>query len=129
MIDLTFIHTYDPVVLFYKFGYRHRFPNEFEGGFRVDPGKVAYYALGLGFAVNPRVTLSTSFTGQYIGDDRVNGVRVPTGVREPMYLRFAATIVRDKQNRCGRPRTVEPFVSIGMTDWASDSWFGVSWTR
>ena len=130
-MDLTFIHTYDPVVVFYGFGYRHRFPNEFEGGIEVNPGKQALYRLGLGFAVNPRVTLSASFYGSYIGDDRINDVRVAGGIREPMYLRFAATIVRDK-DQCGTARskrTVEPFFRIGMTDEASDALVGVSWTR
>jgi len=130
-MDLTCIHTYDPVVVFYGLGYRHRFPNEFEGGIKVDPGKQALYRIGFGFAVNPRVTLSASFLGSYIGDDRVNDVRVAGGIREPMYLRFASTIVRDKDRprTDGPPRTVEPFVRLGMTDEAVDALIGVSWTR
>jgi hypothetical protein len=129
--DLTFIHTYDPVVVFYGLGYRHRFPNEFEGGIKVNPGKQALYRLGVGLAINPRVTLSASFLGSYIGDDRVNDVRVAGGIREPMYLRFAATIVQDKDRpKRGRsPKTVEPFCRIGMTDEATDALIGVSWTR
>ena len=130
-MDLTFIHTYDPVVVFYGFGYRHRFPNEFEGGIRVEPGKQALYRVGLGFAVNPRVTLSASFLGSYIADDRVNDVRIAGSIREPMYLRLAATIVRDR-GQCetgGSRRTLEPFFRIGMTDEANDALVGVSWTR
>ncbi len=130
-VDLTCIHTYDPVVVFYGLGYRHRFSNEFEGGIEVEPGNQATYRIGFGFAVNPRVTLSASFLGSYIAEDRVNDVRVPGGIREPMYLRFASTIVRDKDKprTDGPPRTVEPFVRLGMTDEAIDSLIGVSWTR
>jgi hypothetical protein len=130
-MDLTFIHTYDPVVVFYGFGYRHRFSNEFEGGVRVEAGNQASYRVGLGLAVNPRVTLSASFLGAYIGDDRVNDVRIGGSIREPMYLRLAATIVRDT-GPCqtgGSPRTVEPFFRTGMTDEAVDALIGVSWTR
>jgi len=137
-MGLTFIQTYDPIVLFYGFGYRHRFDAEFEGDVSVEPGEHAYYRFGGGFAVNPRVTLSASFMGSYIGAMKVNGVRVAGDIREPMQVRLAATIVRDgkcksqgKGQGKGRSsvRTIEPFIDFGVTEGAIDSVIGISWTR
>jgi hypothetical protein len=128
-MGLTFIHTYDPMVLFYGFGYRHRFENSFDG-ISVQPGQQAFYRLGAGFAVNPRMTLSASFIGSYIGADRIEGVKIAGGIREPMQLRFASTIVQGRgEKRHGSVRTVEPFVSFGLTEESIDSVIGVSWTR
>ena len=36
-------------------GYRHRFENTFNSGITVDPGKIIFYRLGAGFAINPRI--------------------------------------------------------------------------
>lgn len=127
---LTFIQTYDPVVVFYGFGYRHRFDNTFEGGFDVEPGQQFYYRFGVGFAINPRVTVSTTFIGSYIEEDTINGVRLAGGIREPMQLRLGATINKQaKKGEChGGAKNVEPFLAFGLTEEAVDSVFGVSWT-
>lgn len=124
--DLSFIHNYDPIVVYYGFGYRHRFNNEIDG-FDVDPGQQAYYRLGVGFAVNPQVTLSTTFLGSYIGSDVINGNRVAGGIREPMTLRFAATVAP----KCLPHgfRLIEPYVNLGLTEEAIDTLIGVTWTR
>jgi hypothetical protein len=128
---LTLIHTHDPAVIFYGAGYRHRFENTFNSGITVDPGKIIFYRLGAGFAINPRATFSAELSGSYITEDWVEGVRVPGSIREPMQLRFAATINRDKKYRrfLRRVKTVEPFVIFGLTEEAIDSIVGISWTR
>jgi hypothetical protein len=128
---LTMIHTHDPAVIFYGFGYRHRFENTFNSGITVDPGKIIFYRLGAGFAINSRVTFSAEFNGSYITEDVIEGTRVPGGIREPMQLRFAATISKDKKyQHHHRPvKTVEPFVNFGLTEEAIDSIIGISWTR
>ena len=127
---LTFIHTYDPVVLFYGFGYRHRFTNTFNNGVTVNPGKQIFYRLGTGFAVSPRVTFSASFLGSYITENVINGVRVRGDIQEPMYLRLAATISRDQKAKGHKSaQTIEPFVNFGLTEGAIDSIIGISWTR
>ena len=125
---LTFIHTYDPVVVFYGFGYRHRFERTIDGFF-ITPGEQAFYRFGLGFAVNPKVTLSASFFGSFIGENEVNNVGVGGSIQEPMHLRFAATIVRDKSlKRRSTVRTIEPFVILGLTEDAVDTLIGISRT-
>ncbi len=106
--QLLFINRYDPVIVFYGGGYRHLWERTFEGQV-VSPGEQANYMLGVGFSVNDRVTLSSTFQGFYITNTFVNGEDIRGSNLEPLSLRFAATIVRE----C---RIIEPFVQIGATD-------------
>jgi len=108
-------------VLFYGLGYRHRFDDNFQLGVRANPGEQFIYQLGMGFASNEKVTLSTSFLGLYVTEDEVNGRRVQGGITEPMRLRFSATIAKP----C---KIVEPFAEIGMTRDAANSRIGITWT-
>ncbi len=132
---LSFIQTYDPIVVFYGFGYRHRFESSFDvnigdGRITVNPGKQIFYRFGLGFAVNPRVTLSASFIGSYITEDYIDGVRLAGSIREPMSVRLAATITRQKElKKDERIKTLEPFINFGVTDAAANALFGVSLTH
>ncbi len=119
--DLLFVHTLDPVVIYYGFGYNHRFDRSF-GATQVNPGEQFNYQFGLGFAVNDRVTLSTTFSGSYYTEFESNGVRAAGSILEPMRLRFAATI-----SDCDR--LIEPYVTVGMTDDAPSASFGVVWTK
>ncbi len=124
----TVIQTFDPVVIFYGAGYRHRFENNIDG-FDVIPGQQAFYRFGAGFAVSPQVTFSAAFSGSFLGRDTVDGVPIEGTIREPINLRLAVTIIRDeKQRPYGSIRTVEPFVNFGLTEEAVDTAFGVSWT-
>lgn len=118
--SLLWVRSYDPVILFYGVGANLRLDAELSG-VDVDPGERFLYQLGVGFAVNRHVTLSTAFLGSYWVEDRFDGVRVPGGVREPLRLRFAATIGKS----C---RIVEPFAEIGMTEDAPSSRIGITWT-
>ena len=133
---LTYIQSFDPIVIYYGAGYRHQFDATFQGGFSVDPGPQSFYRFGAGFAVNPNVTFSASFTGSFISSNRVNGVRVAGSAREPMQVRLAATIARStktaakdtKTKKRRKMKTIEPFVNIGLTEEAVDSQFGLGLT-
>ncbi|MFH1265927.1 MAG: transporter, partial [Planctomycetota bacterium] len=119
--NLLFIHTYDPVTLFYGFGVRQRFENEFRGIGLIEPGTQFIYQLGVGFAVNERITLSTAFVGMYITEDRLDHRRLEGSILEPLRLRFAVTAARNR-------RIIEPFAEIGMTDDAPAATAGIIWT-
>ena len=119
--NFLLVHTYDPVIVYYGLGVRFRFEEEFPGNQVVNPGGQYIYQLGVGFAVNDRVTLSTSFLGADIPEFRINGQRLQGSIQEPMRLRFAATIARPRN-------IVEPFAEIGMTDDASSATVGIIWT-
>jgi hypothetical protein len=129
-LGLTCIRRYDPLVVFSSFGYQHRFEATFNGDIDVEPGNLAFCRLGVGYAVNPRVTLSTAFSGSFIGADVVNGRKVGGSMREPMQIRLAATISQDRASRTHRSvKTVEPFVTFGITEEAIDSIIGIGWTH
>ena len=116
------IHSYDPVVLFYGAGSRHRFARTFEG-VDVNPGIQFRYQMGLGFAVNESITLSTTFLGQYITEPELDGARLAGLILEPMRLRFAATIANGRH-----ANLVEPFAEVGLTNDAPSMRIGVTWT-
>jgi len=118
--SLLWVRTYDPLIIFYGGGASFRFERELDG-ILVNPGERLFYQLGVGFAVNQRVTLSSSFLGAYWFEDYLDGVPVAGGVREPMRMRFAATIGKS----C---RIIEPFAEVGMTDDAVNSRVGIVWT-
>lgn len=114
------VHQYDPIVVFWGGGYRHRFENDING-INYQPGEEFNYQLGVGFAVNPEVTLSAAFLGAYMTQWEVNGEEIGGSVLEPQRMRFAATILK-----CNK--IVEPFAEIGMTPAAPSGRFGVTWT-
>ncbi len=116
-LQLLAIHRYDPVIVFYGGGYRHLWERPFDDVL-VQPGEQANYMLGVGFSINDRVTLSTTFQGFYLTNTSVDNEVVRGSNLEPMTLRFAATMVRN----C---RIIEPFAQIGMTDAAPRANVGV----
>ena len=107
------IHTYDPVVVFWGGGYRYLFEEDFLDA-QIRLGQQISYQLGVGFAVNERVTLSTSLLGLYVTETELNGVGIPGSMHDPIRMRFSLTSWRN----C---RIVEPFAEIGMTDTAPRS--------
>jgi hypothetical protein len=119
--NVLFIHTVDPVILFYGFGSRHGLARTFEG-FDIQPGDQYFYRAGMGFAVNEKVTLSSSLTGWYVTDPHLDGVRIAGLAMEPVTLRFAATINRPCE------RYIEPFVELGLTPDAPDARVGLTFT-
>jgi hypothetical protein len=119
--SLLFIQPYDPIVVFYGLG-MERFLESTYVGRELQPGAQYSYLLGVGFAVNDRVTLSSRFRGAYVEELEADGERIIGTNSEPMTLRFSATISKP----CNR--IVEPFVEFGLTDDSVSSYFGVTWT-
>lgn len=119
-VQLLAIHRYDPVIVFYGGGYRHLFERSFDG-VEVQPGEQANYMLGVGYSMNDRVTLSTTFQGFYLTNTQIDNEDIRGSNLEPLTMRFAATIVRN----C---RIIEPFCVIGMTDSAPRANAGIVFT-
>jgi hypothetical protein len=127
--NVLFIHQYDPVILYYGFGSRHYFARNIDITLEDEPLRVSAkpgdqytYQLGVGFAVNERITLSTTFFGSFITDARLAGEVFEGTSLEPLYLRCAVTIARPPR------RIVEPFVELGLTNDAADARAGITWT-
>ena len=114
------VHTIDPVIFYYGAGYVHRFDASFGDNLQVDPGQEFDYLFGVGFAVNPWVTISGTLIGNYLTRYGVNDVSIPGSDLDLMRFRISVTIVRDK-------RICEPFAEIGMTP-DSPSRVGVTFT-
>lgn len=118
--QLLMIQRYDPIIYFYGIGYRYQAKRQFSGQ-DVRFGHQFTYNFGVGFAVNDRITLSTSFLGLFQTETEVNGQGLPGSMRDPLRMRFAATTYH-------RGKIVEPFAEIGMTQDAVDAIVGIVWT-
>ncbi len=119
--SLLYIRNYDPLVVFYGFGTRQSFDQDFNGqDFR--PGQEYNYQMGIGFAVNSQITLSTRFNGAYVTEAELDGQRFLGSIQEPMAVELALTIAQCQG-------LVEPFVNFGLTEDAVESRIGVVWTR
>lgn len=119
---LTFIKSYDPVVLFAGADYVHRFDRT-SFGREVSPGAEVAYGFGLGFAVNDSITLSGQLQGAYVGDSEVDGTEASGSSAEPMSVRLGLTCT------LGARRYLDSFVSFGLTEDAADSVVGASVTQ
>ena len=102
--SVLFVHTYDPLVVFYGCGYVHRFGNEIAGNY-YQAGEEFDYQCGVGFAVNPTCTVSSSFLGAYITQWQLNNQPIygstleiqPCGSRSP-WSRAAASWSRSPRS-------------------------------
>ncbi|MEM8864036.1 MAG: transporter [Planctomycetota bacterium] len=118
--DILRIKVFDPVVVFYGVGCRHQFEREFNG-VDIRPGNEYRLQLGVGFAVNTNITLSTRFNASYLTRTQIEGISIPESMIEPMSVRFAATVFN-------KGRLVEPFATVGTTEDAPSTRFGCIWT-
>lgn len=119
--DLLVVQTLDPIILFYGAGYTYSFERDF-GGVNVGLGHQVLYNMGVGFAANERVTLSTALLGSYITETRINDRAAPGTDQDPIRIRLAATIAQKCQ-------LVEPFVNFGITETAPSAELGIVWTH
>jgi hypothetical protein len=127
---ITMVRVFDPLVLFGGFGYQHRFDTEIAPNVTLSPGVLAYYRFGVGYAINSKITLNGSFNGSYLTEIHINNRRSAGSAREPLQLRLAMTIANREPNspRNGKARTIEPYLTIGLTDVAPDVQMGIGWS-
>jgi hypothetical protein len=127
---LTMVRVFDPLVLFGGIGYQHRFDTEIAPNVTLSPGVLAYYRFGVGYAINSKITLNGSFNGSYLTEIQINNRRSAGSAREPLQLRLAMTIANREPNspRNGKARTIEPYLTIGLTDVAPDVSMGIGWS-
>lgn len=118
--DVLMVKAYDPLVVFWGAGYRF-FTEDTHNGVNVELGDAITYTFGTGFGVNERITLSSTVTGSYVFESRLNSNLVAGSNADIISLRLAATVAKN----C---RIVEPFVQFGLTDRAPDASLGVVWT-
>lgn len=126
---MTALKNYDPLVVFGSAGYLHNFEGDVEDSDdTINAGDGFFYRLGVGFAVNSRVSLNTAFSGAFLDDIEFNDIQRGGTSREPLSIRIAATILQAERVRRENRRSVEPFLNFGLTNSAANSQFGISWT-
>lgn len=121
-----FIKTVDPVALFAGAYYAHQFESRYfvnDAIRAVNPGGIAGYNFGFGFAVNESVSLSAQISGSYQSNARADGEKVFGSSSEPVSLRSALTY------RCSKNTYIEPSVVIGLDDETADFILGISLTH
>jgi hypothetical protein len=121
-----FIKTVDPVALFGGVYYAHQFESRYfvnDAVQAVNPGEIAGYNFGFGFAVNENVSLSAQILGSYQSNAKADRATVFGSSSEPVSLRSALTY------RCSKGTYIEPSVVIGLDDETSDFILGISLTH
>ena len=128
------VHTIDPLAFFGGVGYTQTFPVDAGGGQTLDAGNTLFYSIGLGYAVNPAVSLNTALTGGYSGELTLNDQKLAGTETEPVSLKVAATFANikkdDKKNKHAHHKYLtatlrEPYVRFGLTNSATDVDFGI----
>lgn len=127
------VHVIDPLAFFGGVGYTQTFPIDAGGGRNLDAGNTFFYSLGLGYAVNPSVSLNTAFSGGYTGELTLNDARLAGTATEPLSLKVAATFANinknDKKKKAHHKYLAatirEPFLRFGLTGSATDVDFGI----
>ena len=120
--DVGWIKSLDPAVIFTSLGYSHRFGRDFVGS-HFQPGEEIRYAMGMGFAINDYLTLSTTFLGSYRLRMQFDGDPIPGSNVEPLAMRLALTTT---VSSCA---ILEPFMAFGLTPDAPAAGCGIIFTR
>jgi hypothetical protein len=115
---ITLVKTLDPVVFFGRLGYTYTLER---GG--LDPGNEIAFLSGTGFSLNDRVSFSMQVNGIFTGDAKLNGRTVNHSNLESFSLQLGATV------QVAKYWFVEPIVSFGLSDDASDVAFGINVVR
>lgn len=130
---LNLVKSIDPISIFGGTGYTYTFATDIGQGQKLDAGNSLYYSIGLGYSVNPTVSLNVAFAGSYGGELQLNGNTIPGSATEPLSLKIAATFANVKKrtllhgmaNKYTTPTLREPYVRFGLTQFAGDVDFGI----
>lgn len=130
---VNLVRSIDPISIFGGAGYTYTFATDVGQGQRLDAGNSLFYSIGLGYSVNPTVSMNVSFAGSYGGELKVNGTTLPGTSTEPLSLKVAATFANVKKrtllqsmaNKYTTPTLREPYVRFGLTQFAGDVDFGI----
>jgi hypothetical protein len=123
---VQFVKTVDPVALFGGVSYAHQFEARYflnDAVHSVDPGEIAGYNFGFGFAVNENISLSAQLSGSYQTGTSADGAKVFGSSSEPVFLRSALTY------RYSKGTYIEPSLIIGLDDDTPDFALGISLTH
>jgi hypothetical protein len=112
---ITLVKTIDPVIFFGSLGYIWTLERQ-----GIDPGDQIPYSFGMGFSLNDRVSFLTTVAGALVTRTEVDGREIEGSDQDIGTLRFSTTVQLSKN------LYLEPFVSAGLTNDATDFLFGIS---
>jgi len=121
-LELSALKSLDPATFFGSLSYTHYFDREF-GGRDIKRGESLDYSLGVGYALNHRLTLSTRVSGSFSGELEIDSETVQFSDREPVLLENSLTFAWDRET------TIDPSIAFGLNDDAPDTIFGLSISR
>ena len=119
---LSFVKSSDPVVLFAGVGYTYVLDETLHGQ-DVHQDGIVNYNFGMGFSINHEVTISGQFLGAYQNDLELDGIVQQNTSSEPMSMRVGVTY------RLGRSQYLEPSITYGLNDDASDTILNIAYSR
>jgi hypothetical protein len=104
---IQFVKTFDPVVIFGGIDYTYSFARQGLGQ-EIQPGAAFGYNIGMGFAINQDISVSTQLLGSIKTETRLDGKWVGGSSREPVGMRMALT------TRWSKKLYVEPSATFGL---------------
>ena len=119
---LSFVKTVDPAIIFGGVNYQYSFENTIDG-YRVQPGSGVTGYLGVGFALNDKLSLGARVSQSYFADMKYDGKIIQGTFTEPLDLAFTASY------RIFDNWVVSPEVRFGLNDDAGASNVGIRFTR
>jgi len=115
---LALVKSFDPAVLFANINYRHTFSRDFADVSRLEPKERVDATLSYAFALNDTLTLSTAFSGLFIGETTFDNATLRQ--QELFSLRFGLT------SWLAEGLYIEPTVSFGLNGPGDRFAFGVT---
>jgi hypothetical protein len=117
----TLVKVVDPAVLFLSSGYFYHHASDDVKGFKeVDPPDRIDLGFGLSYALNPFLSLSTSFSGSYAEKTAVNGKDIDGSDQVTASLGLGATYALSKRS------SLDISTAFGLTDDSPDFLISVS---
>ncbi len=121
-LGLSALKSIDPATFFGSLSYTHYFDRKF-GERDVKRGGSVDYNLGVGYALNHRLTLSSRVHGSFSGKLEIDSEVAQFSDKEPVLLENNITFAWDRET------TIDPSITLGLNDDAPDTTFGLSISR
>ncbi len=107
---LSVTKSVDPAVLFFTLGYAHSFEED-----GIKNGDSFNYGFGMGLSINSLLSVSGRFSGTYIDEITVGGVKIPGSSTEPVSFNIDMTYQLNNTHR------IASSIGFGLNDDVNDT--------
>lgn len=119
---IAFVRSSDPAMLFGGLSYRWSFERRIDA-YRVQPGAGLTGYLGLGFALNDKLSVGTRVSFSHYRNLRVDGQTIAGSGKDPLDLSLSASY------RAFEQWTISPQVSFGLNEEAGPAYVSLRMNR